>query len=472
MDSKSCFARTVALCTSAALGACVMPPTHRAPDAAYVVLGDDGAALARVLVADYACPRIEIDGRAQPMTVRAPFSAIASRPAAPPKDGATAPAMRPSPVLTCEAALPPGTARASVAGQALPPPKPAVRRIVVIGDTGCRIKGKEVQDCNDPDAYPFARAAAAAAAWKPDLVVHVGDYHYREDPCPADRPGCAFSPWGYGYAAWHADFFAPARPLLAAAPWVMVRGNHETCARAGQGWWRFLDPHPLVPGRDCNDPRDDGAGDDSEPYAVSLGPDAQLLVFDTANTSYKGFAAGDARIDQYRATRRKLDALAARKPVNLAADHHPLLAFGAVRDAGSGAVRLFGGDAGLIQAFGADGPLLPAGVDVLLSGHVHLWEQASFASDHPTQFVSGFSGTAEDIVPLPASAPPGAAPAPGSQVEALSSWIDGFGFMTMERTGPRAWTVAVHDLAGRVRNTCRVEGRHSRCAVAQVPRVD
>jgi hypothetical protein len=50
------------------------------------------------------------------------------------------------------------------------------------------------------------------------------------------------SPWGYGWDTWKADFFDPAQALLKAAPWVMVRGNHETCTRAGQGWWRFLDP--------------------------------------------------------------------------------------------------------------------------------------------------------------------------------------------------------------------------------------
>jgi hypothetical protein len=105
---------------------------------------------------------------------------------------------------------------------------------------------------------------------------------------------------------------------------------------------------------------------------------------------------------------------------------------------------------------------------MLLSGHVHLWEQTSFASEHPTQFISGFSGTAEDIVPLPATPPPGKTPAPGAIVEYMSSWIDGFGFMTMERTGAEAWLVKVWDRDGRERNSCKVEGRKSRCAVQQV----
>jgi hypothetical protein len=241
--------------------------------------------------------------------------------------------------------------------------------------------------------------------------------------------------------------------------------------RGGQGWWRFLDPRPFGPQNSCDDPAQDLHGDYTDPYAVPLGGGAQLLVFDSANTSYKGFKAGDVRLEKYADTYRKLEALAARAPHNIAVDHHPLYGFGANQDKNTGAITLFGGDAGLIQAFGAIQPrLLPAKVDVLLSGHVHLWEQVSFASDHPTQFVSGFAGTAEDIVPLPATVAPGTTPAPGAVVEAMSSWIDGFGFMTMERRGADRWDVVVHDRDGKERNTCTVEGRRSRCALPQVPR--
>ena len=79
---------------------------------------------------------------------------------------------------------------------------------------------------------PFAALATAAAALKPDLVIHLGDYLYRETPCPASFAGCAGSPYGDNWAAWNADFFVPGAPLLAAAPWIVIRGNHEDCARA------------------------------------------------------------------------------------------------------------------------------------------------------------------------------------------------------------------------------------------------
>ena len=461
----------LAVLSAAALAGCasLQPPAQEPLQAAFVILGDDGAPIARAITTAPACPSIEIDGRATAMAVRSPLSAIPLRPPAGAAGGRPAPAS--SPVQSCEAALPAGVRSVAVGGHALPLPVAEPRRIVVIGDTGCRLKGKEFQDCNDADGYPFARVAASAAAWKPDLVIHVGDYHYREDPCPDGRPGCAGSPFGYGWDAWNADFFAPARALLGAAPWVVARGNHETCVRGGQGWWRFLDPRPLRPETSCDDPAHDAVADYTDPYAVPLGGDAQLLVFDSANTSYKGFKAGDVRLDKYADTYRKLEALAGRARHTIAVDHHPLYGFGAEQDKKTGAVRLFGGDAGLIQTFGAIQPrLLPANVEVLLSGHVHLWEQVSFSSDHPTQFVSGFAGTAEDIVPLPASVPAGTTPAPGAVVESMSSWIDGFGFMTMERRGPDRWEVVVHDRDGRERNTCTVEGRRSRCALPQVPR--
>ena len=112
-------------------------------------------------------------------------------------------------------------------------------------------------------------------------------------PAPDGNPKCRGSPWGYGWDAWNADFFAPARDLLAAAPWVFVRGNHESCARAGQGWWRFLDPRPLVNGRDCNDAANDVRGDYSDPYAVPLSADTQLVVFDSSRVGVAPLAGDD-----------------------------------------------------------------------------------------------------------------------------------------------------------------------------------
>ncbi len=438
---------------------------------AYVLLGEQGAAVARVITTAASCPAIDIDGKPQAMAVRAPAATIAQRPTALPVAESKPSAF---PILTCEAALAPGTRSASVQGQPLALPKAALSRIVVLGDTGCRLQrgsngaAGSFQNCNSATDYPFAQVARSAADWKPDLVLHVGDYHYRETPCPASQPGCAGSPHGYGWDTWQADLFEPGRALLQAAPWVAVRGNHESCARGGQGFWRFLDPRPLLPGRDCNRAADDPTGDFSDPYAVPLGQGNQLVVLDTAVTGNNAFGPGDPRTARYVELYAKAEQLTLQADYNIGTMHHPLLAFVALPSPEGEVLK--GGNGGLIGAWHVPGkPLLPARFDTVLSGHVHMWQQVSFASNHPTQFVSGFSGTQEETVPLPSPLPPNAEPAPGAVVASISSWFDGFGFMTMERQGPDSWDVKVWDASGQLKNTCKLKGKQSHCELGVVP---
>src|SRR6185295_5367987 len=81
----------------------------------------------------------------------------------------------------------------------------------------------------DSSKWPVSTLAASAAKRKPQLLVHVGDYIYRET-----------GSWGDNWDTWNADFFTPAKQLLEAAPWIATRGNHEICCRAGQGFMLFL----------------------------------------------------------------------------------------------------------------------------------------------------------------------------------------------------------------------------------------
>jgi hypothetical protein len=448
------------------------PPAEAAspaPISAYVVMGDGGARIARAITTDDHCPSISIDGHPVAMSLRA---AAATLPQRPTRSDPTLSKPSVFDAAVCEATIPAAARKASIAGRALPLGPMVISRIVVIGDTGCRVKvaDKAFQACNDPKAYPFAKVAAAAARWKPDLVIHVGDYLYRENPCPADQTGCAGSPWGYGLDAWRADFLQPAAPLLRAAPWAAARGNHESCARAGQGWWRLIDPRPLQPGRDCNDATQDDVGDYSDPYDVPLGDGAQLIVFDSSNTANGALPADDIRAVRYRDTAAKIEALAQRAPHNILVDHHPMLAFSASLDK-DGQRKVHPGNGGLQSAFAAVDPqLFPANVDLLLSGHVHVWEALGFSSTHPAQIVAGFSGTQEDIVPLPVEAPASPEVAPGAVVEAMSSWVDGFGFMTLTRMGPAAWKAEIHNVTGEVVNTCAIDGRKLRCDKGQVAR--
>jgi len=458
----------------ALLGGCAqspLSPERSDPiQAAFVVLGADGQVVARVITRAEACPVLSVDDAAQPMTVRAAPATVPLRPTRSPAEESKASAF---PVLVCDALLGARAIRASVGRRVLPVPKPEPQRIVVLGDTGCRLKGSEgiFQACNDPDAWPFADVAAAAAAMHPDLVVHVGDYHYRENACPAGNAGCAGSPWGYGWDAWDADFFTPARGLLAAAPWVVVRGNHESCDRAGQGWWRFLDPRPLSAERDCNDPANDPSGDFSEPYAVPIAVDAQFLVFDSSKVGVEPLAAGNAMYQTYARQLAGAFALANRRPGmhNLFMDHHPILGF--APDPRTQPTGLFPGNGSLQSVLRPmNGDLLfPRSIDALLSGHVHLFEMVAYATPQPTQLISGNGGAWADV-PLPRPLPARATPAPGAAIESIVS-TNRAGFLLLDRDGPTGgtWRIEARDRRSDPITTCALRDRKTRCAPEALP---
>lgn len=438
-------------------------PALAAPETAFVVLGETGQATARVITSAPQCPDMLIDGRATSMSVRLPAETLPLRPTL-----STPENTKPSafPVLTCDAVIPAGTRKASIDGQPLARVRKDIRRIVVIGDTGCRLKASDnaYQDCNDPAAFPFARIAARAARWKPQLVVHVGDYHYRENPCLSGKAGCAGSPWGYGWDAWNADFFTPGAALLRAAPWIVVRGNHENCPRAGQGWWRFLDSRPLQPNRDCNRAENDALGDAATVYAVPIGRGARVIVADLATAPDKPIETSDPRFAQFAAAHDAIRDLAQGGTFNFLATHKPILGVAATDK--NGAVALRTATVGTQSVFSAsDADILPASIDAILSGHVHLWEQISFPGRYPSQFITGFSGTVEDVVPLPAHLPNDYSPAPGTVPDAFASWVDGFGYMTLERRGTRSWRATVWSVDGRTIDRCTITGRRSVCGL-------
>ena len=166
------------------------PPTPGTIRAVFVVLGDDGQAVARAITTAAFCPAIVFDGVGQaPMRIRVAPGVIPERTSDTDSPLSTKPSV--FPVLTCETVIPASVTQAVIDGRVLPLRKREVRRIVVIGDTGCRMSsfGNVFQNCNDPVAWPFRAIADAAAAWQPDLVIHVGDYHYREGVCPIGNRG-------------------------------------------------------------------------------------------------------------------------------------------------------------------------------------------------------------------------------------------------------------------------------------------
>ena len=295
---------------------------------------------ARAITQDATCPAANIDGKAARMRPRA-------------KPGAD------YPVLVCALPVPLRAKSVAIDGIALPLPRPEPTRILLIGDTGCRLQGQKVQPCNDAEGWPFPAGSKIAAEIKPDLVIHVGDYHYRESACPVANDGCSGSPHGDTWDVWREDFFAPATPLLSAAPWVFVRGNHEECDRGGKGWSRALDPYAFVGPSGCLRP--------GVPFAVGLGG-INLFVMDVA-TADEGHA-NEKQAARFAAQFAAVGKLGP-KPVWVTM-HRPIWA-----PAGA----LFGyveGDNKTLAL--AARTALPANVQALLSGHIHSFMALGYES--------------------------------------------------------------------------------------------
>lgn len=458
----SLAAMLAATLTLAACSSTTTAPSAVAPDVVFTVQAQGQRALVRALTRAQGCPAIEWEGQAtQPMALRAAPATIPAR-----ADGAQVDAKAAVfDVRTCEAVWPAGVARARVAGRDVPAPRAEIRRIAIVADTGCRMKASEnaFQPCNDPQKWPFAQVAQSAAALKPDLVIHIGDIHYRESPCPQGNPGCANSPWGYGGDTWQADLFTPAKPLLAAAPWVFVRGNHESCFRAGQGWFRFIDAQPWREARSCNDPALDGDADYSAPYAVPIAPDTQLVVFDSSKTSGKPYTVGDRSFGLYAEQLQAVARLTQQMPTNFFLSHHPLLAAAPGRAAGPFKP---GGNAGLQSVFGALHPqrLFPDGVSVAMHGHVHLFEAISFKSAHPASLVMGNSGSANEGA-APEVLDAGVPLYPGAVIEDYAARSE-YGFAMLDRMGAGTsgyWQLTEYSTQGVPVIRCAIRGGKSRC---------
>jgi hypothetical protein len=424
---------------------CVAPPPR---PYAWVVLASGGQPIARVVTPDTTCPSISINGVAQAMNLRIGPATVPVR-----TSSATPVLASAFPVTACELPIPAGTFSAVVLGQNLPLPKTSPSRIVILGDTGCRLKtGNPWQACSDETQWPFQRIADKAASMHPDLVLHVGDYHYRENQCPVGITGCQGSPWSYGWDAWEADLFRPGASLMAAAPWVMVRGNHEECLRAGQGWFRFLDTRPYAEVHSCNDPTNDSIANFDDPYAVPVGSDTQIIVFDTAKAgaaALNPMNATDAPIfNTFQAELQLAAGLVQPNRLNIWANHHPLLAY---TPATTG--NPTGGILSMLSVMQATfpGSYYPPGIGVAFHGHVHDFQAIDFSTPHPPTFVAGIGGDNLDAQ-LPDPFPFSVQPAAGVMADAIAH-TSAFGFMTMDRVAG-SWTFSAYRVDGTLMTTC------------------
>lgn len=377
---------------------------------------------ARAITDQPACPSAQVDGIAATMSVRA----------APNLD---------FPVTVCALPIPKDARTLSIAERPMPLPAATINRIVVLGDTGCRMKDQYVQACNDPTQWPFRLIADVVAQAKPDLVIHVGDYHYRETPCPAGNLGCAGSPYGDVWAVWRADFFDPADTLLKTTPFVFVRGNHEECGRGGRGWSRTLEPSAYDAAKGCNDV--------AAPFAVRL-PDLTLAVMDVASAQEN--AVDDAQAQLYRGQYQAVADMGA-GPVWLLA-HRPIWSPG-----GTVAGKLVGDNKTLAAA--ANGRA-PGNVTLMLSGHHHLFQVLGYVEDLPVQVISGHGG--DYLNPLAASDPAGWV-VNGMTVKSGINVAGVFGFSLLERRDD-GWQLTNFTRLGIATNSCFITGRAATCDAA------
>ena len=411
-----------------ALAAFLLPASASAQTAAWVQLGPGGVAEARAVTSAAACPQALVDGKAMAMTIRAAGDAQFQ--------------------LTCALPIPAGAKAVSVDGRALPVPVTNPKTILVLGDTGCRIKGTFVQACNDPKAWPFAALAASAAALKPDLVIHLGDYLYRESPCPPAFAGCAGSPYGDNWASWDADFFTPGAPLLAAAPFIVIRGNHEDCARAGAGYIRLLGPLAYDPATPCID--------HLAPYAVTAGRQT-IAVTDTAIGSDQ--TIDDKVVADFQKDFEALTALANAAPGHQVwlTSHRPI--WGAIT--GPAGIPI-GGSVNLIQAAGGLRAL--AGVSLMLAGHIHSFEAMNYTALRgqkvPPQIVAGNGGDNLDVTPVNLKHAIFQGSSGVNVADGLS--VGGYGFLTMTRAGA-GWSIQLYDLAGVAGMKCALASGRLTC---------
>lgn len=384
---------------------------------AWVELGPEGDAIARVIVnAPGDCPSVRIDGVNHPMAPREPIP-----------EG-----FRPA----CEFAIPAGAKSVSVDRQKLMLPHADPTRVVAFGDTGCRVKGSNIQDCKDPNHWPFAQIAERAAKEKPQLMIHVGDYLYRESACPAGASIlCGGTPAGDNWDAWNADFFAPAAKLLSAVPWAFSRGNHEDCARSWRGWFYYLDPRPW--GGFCRP--------FSDAYMIRLGK-FQLVMLDSSAVSE--LAMNEKQIAQYTAQ------LSAIHPENAwLVDHHPFWGFAG--EVGGLPVTI---SVPLEEAWNRTNP---TGYSLILSGHIHLFEFVNFDHGRPNQLIVGDGGTSLSA-PLTATFK-GTAVRGATTVTSENESQFGYTLFTRKGAG---WSFALKNWTGQPLISCQLPGTAADCKTA------
>lgn len=305
----------------------------------------------RAIVDDIDCPIACIDGAEIPMNERA------------------LPVEKKFTEKVCELPLSKSVKEIIVDGNQIPVLPAQIKRVAFIGDTGCRVTNLAEQACNSKKEWPLTLILNSISAHKPDLIVHVGDYHYREKTCKSGQK--CNQAYRYGSNAWYSDWFDPAKDISALSPFLFVRGNHEGCSRAYEGWFRYLDPNDFLSTK-CPD------------YIPSWIFDAGPIQFDVFDSSYG--KDSDYTEEQIKTLSKQFDFLLQNnnsKPVWFLT-HRPLWSY-----AKKSMIFYHDGNIAQIKAFGNK---FPTNISAIISGHVHI-AQIILMEEKPTQIMVGNGGS-------------------------------------------------------------------------------
>ncbi|WP_341808051.1 metallophosphoesterase family protein [Wolbachia endosymbiont (group E) of Neria commutata] len=244
-----------------------------------------------------------------------------------------------------------------------------INKIAFIGDTGCRINMLFQQECNSVDSWPLKKNLNSIALHKPDLIIHVGDYHYRKTKCRNTKK-CG-EIYGYNKEAWYTDWFEPAKDISLQSPFLFVRGNHESCDRAYEGWFRYLDSYPFS-SKKCEN--------FVSSWSLDAGP-MRFFIFDSS--SGEDIFTTQSEIDAFEKQFNKLTQNSSSKPIWFLT-HRPLWR--------SPKKRIFTftshGNLAQIEAFGDK---FPNNVAAIVSGHIHI-AQILLMNQVPDQIIVGNGG--------------------------------------------------------------------------------
>ena len=374
-------------------------------------------------------------------------------------------------LISCSTPIPANAVSARVLSTVIPHAMPTrIKNMALLGDTGCRIKGSAIQACNDPSAWPLATLSTTIASQKPDLTVFLGDFFYREAVCPPEQtakcggsPAPGAVPFKDSSLGWNADTFIPMAPLLAAAPLVVVRGNHEDCPRGGNGYFIYMDPREGTEGT-CA-PTESASGvlmspapELTQPYAVdvtiSKGNRLRFIVMDSA-------AGKDCQVTsllpQQTAAYVRARQLAKGQAHTWLLVHRPIAAWTPADDCAAG-----GSWVTADQQTASYGQLAP--YDLILSSHIHMVESMNIPG-MPGQLVLGNGSTQLEVdrpFTLPTSGP-GGDPATAYPAPTSGWWAVRFGYGMAQPKSSGNWGIALRSPTGSTFAQCTVAQRKVNC---------